>query len=189
LPRVSIFTGGKGTLYLNKAKKRGSRDDFIGQLIVEGTRCQVRAEVSPMALKSICGCNANEPKLYIMDEPNPFKPLLPRPRQLAAYLRCRPIRRSAPWKNPRPQSTASLIAAAASLFGGGSKTFKAWMQCDLAICLAEASSVGFACHRCNVLYVNLELKDYYIRSRLKKSAAHAGSQSPTKSQSLEPAQF
>ena len=46
-PRVCVFSGGRGTLYLNKAKKARARDDFKGEAIVQGARYQVSADFPP----------------------------------------------------------------------------------------------------------------------------------------------
>jgi len=54
------------------------------------------------------------------------------------------------------------------LFGGGSKTFKTWIQCDLALSLAAGVPwLGFELFKARVLYVNFELRDYYMQYRLR----------------------
>jgi hypothetical protein len=72
-----------------------------------------------------------------------------------------------PMEKPKPLITNLLDCGSRILFGGGSKTFKTWLQCDLAISLsAGAPWLGFQTHQVRVLYVNLELKEYYIQHRL-----------------------
>jgi hypothetical protein len=72
-----------------------------------------------------------------------------------------------PMEKPKPLITNLLDCGSRILFAGGSKTFKTWLQCDLAISLsAGAPWLGFETHKAQVLYVNLELKDYYIQRRL-----------------------
>jgi hypothetical protein len=72
-----------------------------------------------------------------------------------------------PMAKPKPLITNLLDCGSRILFGGGSKTFKTWLQCDLAISLAAGAPwLGFETHQVRVLYVNLELKEYYIQRRL-----------------------
>jgi hypothetical protein len=72
-----------------------------------------------------------------------------------------------PMAKPKPLITNLLDCGSRILFGGGSKTFKTWLQCDLAISLAAGAPwLGFETHRVRVLYINLELKEYYIQRRL-----------------------
>jgi hypothetical protein len=72
-----------------------------------------------------------------------------------------------PMAKPKPLISNLLDCGSRVLFGGGSKTFKTWLQCDLAIALAAGAPwLGFETHQSRVLYVNLELKEYYIQYRL-----------------------
>jgi hypothetical protein len=72
-----------------------------------------------------------------------------------------------PMAKPKPLITNLLDCGSRILFGGGSKTFKTWLQCDLAVSLAAGAPwLGFETHQVRVLYVNLELKEYYIQKRL-----------------------
>ena len=72
-----------------------------------------------------------------------------------------------PMEKPKPLITNLLDCGSRILFAGGSKTFKTWLQCDLALSLsAGAPWLGFETRPARVLYVNLELKDYYIQHRL-----------------------
>jgi hypothetical protein len=71
-----------------------------------------------------------------------------------------------PMVKPKPLIASLLDCGSRILFGGGSKTFKTWLQCDLAISLAAGAPwLGFETHQVRVLYVNLELKEYYIQRR------------------------
>jgi hypothetical protein len=73
----------------------------------------------------------------------------------------------APCQKPKPLIANLLDCGSRILFGGGSKTYKTWLQCDLAICLACGCPwLGFSTVSTRVLYVNFELKDYYIQRRL-----------------------
>jgi hypothetical protein len=72
-----------------------------------------------------------------------------------------------PMAKPKPLITNLLDCGSRILFGGGSKTFKTWLQCDLAVSLAAGAPwLGFETHQVRVLYVNLELREYYIQRRL-----------------------
>jgi AAA domain len=68
---------------------------------------------------------------------------------------------------PKPIIKNMLDCGSRILFGGGSKTFKTWLQCDLAVSIAAGAPwLGFETHQVRVLYVNLELKEYYMQRRL-----------------------
>jgi hypothetical protein len=72
-----------------------------------------------------------------------------------------------PMEKPKPLIANLLDCGSRILFAGGSKTFKTWLQCDLALSLAAGAPwLGFETRPARVLYVNLELKDYYIQYRL-----------------------
>jgi hypothetical protein len=71
---------------------------------------------------------------------------------------------------PRPLALIEGILDAASrmIFGGGSKTYKTWAMSDLALSIAAGAPwLGFQCHHYPVLYVNFELKPYYMQQRLR----------------------
>jgi AAA domain-containing protein len=72
-----------------------------------------------------------------------------------------------PVAKPKPLIKNLLDCGSRILFGGGSKTFKTWLQCDLAVSIAAGAPwLGFETNQTRVLYVNLELKEYYIQKRL-----------------------
>jgi hypothetical protein len=72
-----------------------------------------------------------------------------------------------PTEKPKPLIDNLLDCGSRILFAGGSKTFKTWLQCDLALSLsAGAPWLGFETRPAKVLYVNLELKEYYMQHRL-----------------------
>jgi hypothetical protein len=71
-----------------------------------------------------------------------------------------------PMAKPKPLITNLLDCGSRILFGGGSKTFKTWLQCDLAVSLAAGAPwLGFETHQVRVLYVNLEVRDYFLQRR------------------------
>jgi hypothetical protein len=74
-----------------------------------------------------------------------------------------------PVSKPKPIIKNLLDCGSRILFGGGSKTFKTWLQCDLALSLCcGAPWLGFECHQLRPMYVNLELKEYYLQKRLRE---------------------
>lgn len=67
---------------------------------------------------------------------------------------------------PKPLIQNLLDCGSRILFGGGSKTFKTWLQCDLALSVACGCPwLGFETCQARVLYVNFELREYYIQKR------------------------
>ena len=53
--------------------------------------------------------------------------------------------------------------------GGGSKSFKTWVQLDAAVCVAYGQSwLGYDCVPGKVLFVNLEIQAAFFQARLKK---------------------
>ena len=53
--------------------------------------------------------------------------------------------------------------------GGGSKSFKTWVQLDAAVCVAYGQSwLGYECVPGRVLFVNLEIQAAFFQARLKK---------------------
>jgi hypothetical protein len=72
-----------------------------------------------------------------------------------------------PVAKPKPLIKNLLDCGSRILFGGGSKTFKTWLQCDLAVSIAAGVPwLGFETTQTRVLYVNLELKEFYLQKRL-----------------------
>lgn len=70
---------------------------------------------------------------------------------------------------PKPTVMVANLLESSSrmLFGGGSKTFKTWAMCDLAVSIAAGVPFwGFDCLQCACLYVNFELKAIHMRHRL-----------------------
>lgn len=93
-------------------------------------------------------------------------PNLPTPWPAIQY---HPVFDKTPCPKPKPLILNLLDCGSRILFGGGSKTYKTWLQCDLAICMACGIPwLGFETVPTRVLYVNFELKDYYMQSRLRK---------------------
>ena len=69
---------------------------------------------------------------------------------------------------PRALVQNLLDVASRMIFGGGSKTYKTWAMSDLAISIAGGVSWwDFPAFQAYVLYVNFELKDYYMQKRLR----------------------
>lgn len=68
---------------------------------------------------------------------------------------------------PKPIIKSLFDLDSRMIFGGGSKTFKSWAMCDLALSLAsETPWLGFETFLTRSLYVNFELKEYYFQKRL-----------------------
>jgi AAA domain len=94
------------------------------------------------------------------DDLSPEQPNWPETLEYLAFAKL-------PMAKPKPLITNLLDCGTRILFGGGSKTFKTWLQCDLAVSLAAGAPwLGFECHPVRVLYVNLELREYYMQRRL-----------------------
>jgi hypothetical protein len=73
---------------------------------------------------------------------------------------------------PLPLIDNLFDAGSRMLVGGGSKTFKTWLLCDLAVSLSAGMPwLGFICRRAGVLYVNFELRDFYLQSRFRQILA------------------
>ena len=80
-----------------------------------------------------------------------------------------PVFDKTPCPKPKPLILNLLDCGSRILFGGGSKTYKTWLQCDLAVCMACGCPwLGFETVPTRILYVNFELKDYYMQQRLRK---------------------
>jgi hypothetical protein len=74
---------------------------------------------------------------------------------------------SEPIEHPTPIVDDLLHAGSRLIFGGGSKTFKTWAMCDMAISIAQGAQWwGFTTHKHKVLYVNFELQRYFMQKRL-----------------------
>jgi hypothetical protein len=73
-----------------------------------------------------------------------------------------------PVEKPKPIIHNLLDAASRMIFGGGSKTYKTWAMSDQALSIAAGAPwLGFDSHQCRVVYVNFELKEYYMQRRLR----------------------
>lgn len=72
-----------------------------------------------------------------------------------------------PVQKPRPIIDGLLDSSSRLIFGGGSKTYKTWFMSDQALSIAAGAPwLGFPTHQTRTLYVNFELKDYYMQRRL-----------------------
>jgi AAA domain len=70
-------------------------------------------------------------------------------------------------EKPRPIIDNLLDISSRMIFGGGSKTYKTWAMSDLALCsVVGAQWWGFDTFMVPCLYVNFELKAYYIQRRM-----------------------
>jgi hypothetical protein len=72
-------------------------------------------------------------------------------------------------KIPAPDSIVEglLDAGNCILFGGASKTFKTWLQVDIAICIAAGMPwLGFKCIETPCLFSNFEVSEYYMQKRI-----------------------
>ena len=68
---------------------------------------------------------------------------------------------------PQMQIDGLLHKGDKMLLGGGSKSFKTWTLLDLGICIATGREwLGRACKPAKVLYINFELKPFWIRHRI-----------------------
>lgn len=98
---------------------------------------------------------APEPKTY---GPDPNK--LPAPIE---YLDFEVL----PVEKPRSIIKGVFDGASRLIFGGGSKTYKSWSMCDMALSLAcEVPWLEFDTEFTPGLYVNFELKEFYFKHRL-----------------------
>lgn len=72
-----------------------------------------------------------------------------------------------PVEKPRPIIKGLFDGASRLIFGGGSKTYKSWSMCDMALSLAcEVPWLEFETEFTPGLYVNFELKEFYFKQRL-----------------------
>jgi len=75
---------------------------------------------------------------------------------------------SHPVEKPRAIVQSLLDSSSRMVVGGGSKTYKTWAMCDLALSIAAGVPWWmFKCFMNAVLYVNFELKPYYARERFR----------------------
>jgi hypothetical protein len=73
-----------------------------------------------------------------------------------------------PVEKPKPIIHNLLDASSRMIFGGGSKTYKTWAMSDQALSIAAGAPwLGFDSHQCRVVYINFELKEYYMQRRLR----------------------
>jgi hypothetical protein len=75
---------------------------------------------------------------------------------------------------PKPEEIveAALDIESRMIFAGGSKTYKSWAMSDMALSIvAGAPWWGFSTYRVPALYVNFELKSYYMQRRLRAIGA------------------
>ena len=73
-----------------------------------------------------------------------------------------------PLEKPRPLFENLLDVASRMIFGGGSKTYKTWAMSDMALSIAAGVQWwNFAAFIARALYVNFELKEYYMQRRLR----------------------
>jgi hypothetical protein len=73
-----------------------------------------------------------------------------------------------PLEKPRPLVGSVLDTSSRMIFGGGSKTYKTWAMSDLALSLVVGAHWwGFETVAAPALYVNFELKPYYLQQRMK----------------------
>jgi AAA domain len=70
---------------------------------------------------------------------------------------------------PEPKSIVAGVfdAGTVVLFGGSVKSFKTWLQLDLAICIATGTLwLGFPVTKQVVIFVNFEVREYYLQRRI-----------------------
>jgi len=73
-----------------------------------------------------------------------------------------------PLEKPRPLFENLLDVSSRMIFGGGSKTYKTWAMSDMALSIAAGAPWwGFTAFKARALYVNFELKEYYMQRRLR----------------------
>jgi AAA domain-containing protein len=78
-----------------------------------------------------------------------------------------PIFETQPLEKPRPVIESLLDVSSRMIFGGGSKTFKTWAMSDMALSIATGFPFWlFTAFQANCLYVNFELKEFYMQRRL-----------------------
>lgn len=73
-----------------------------------------------------------------------------------------------PIEKPRPLVENLLDVSSRMIFGGGSKTYKTWAMTDMALSLNSGVAWwGFQAFQALCMYVNFELKEYYMQRRLR----------------------
>jgi hypothetical protein len=73
---------------------------------------------------------------------------------------------------PSPLVHGVLDVGAKMVLGGGSKSFKSWVMLMLALAVALGVDwMGFPCSKGRVLYINLEIRPFYLRKRIRSILA------------------
>jgi hypothetical protein len=73
-----------------------------------------------------------------------------------------------PVEKPRPLVEGVLDMGSRMIFGGGSKTYKTWAMSDMALSIATGVAWwAFKAFQARCVYVNFELKEYYMQKRLR----------------------
>jgi hypothetical protein len=73
-----------------------------------------------------------------------------------------------PLEKPRPVVENLLDISSRMIFGGGSKTYKTWAMSDMALSIATGFPWwAFNAFQATTLYVNFELKEFYMQRRLR----------------------
>jgi hypothetical protein len=98
----------------------------------------------------------------------PFVPLLtpdfPKWPQSIEYLEFE----KQPIEKPRTLIENLLDVSSRMIFGGGSKTYKTWAMSDMALSVAAGGTWwAFSSFQARCLYVNFELKEFYMQRRLR----------------------
>src|SRR5215469_11830188 len=71
-------------------------------------------------------------------------------------------------EKPRPIVENLLDVSSRMIFGGGSKTYKTWVMTEMALSVVVGADWwGFSTYAMPALYVNFELKDYYMQRRMR----------------------
>jgi hypothetical protein len=80
---------------------------------------------------------------------------------------------------PTPLVHGVLDVGAKMVLGGGSKSFKSWVMLMLALAVALGVEwMGFPCSKGRVLYINLEIRPFYLRKRIRSILAARGLPQP-----------
>ncbi len=82
-------------------------------------------------------------------------------------------------KMPEPDTliTGLVHRGTKTVIGGGSKSFKTWVQLDAAVCVAYGQSwLGYECIPGRVLFINLEIQPAFFQSRLMRVCEARGIQ-------------
>lgn len=87
----------------------------------------------------------------------------------------------------KPVEIASGLFHAGSkiILGGGSKSYKTWTQVDMGVAVANGLPwLGFEMAKGRVLYINLEIQEYFMQRRLELVAAAKGVEPTSKALSI-----